>query len=106
MKNLLFLIFLAPANLFCQIDLKKGLFGHYPIDGNLNDESGFRNNAAGENVIFSADRFGKPASAGYFNGVNAFASIPQNSKLNFRRNSSFSISVWVSPDPEIGRAHV
>lgn len=99
MKQLFLLLFLAPATLMGQIDLKKGLISYYPIDGNLNDESGFRNNAVSKNVQFTADRFGKTSSACYFNGINAFASIPQNSKLNFRRNSSFSISVWVSPDP-------
>lgn len=99
MKILFLIAFLVPATLLGQIDLKKGLISYYPIEGNLNDESGFRNNAAAKNIIYTTDRFGKSSSAGYFNGVNAFAALPQNSRLNFRKNSSFSISVWVSPDP-------
>ncbi len=73
----------------------KGLIAYYPFNGNANDESGKGNNGNVQGAILTADRFGKPNSAYYFNGVNAYIFI--NSGFNFS-NSSFTISVWAKRD--------
>lgn len=71
--------------------IKNSLVAYYPFDGNLNDESGNRNFASPNNVIYSIDRYGNQVAAGKFNGTNSFVEIP--SQISLAREGTFS--AWV-----------
>nr|MCU0376540.1 LamG domain-containing protein [Chitinophagaceae bacterium] len=89
--NLFFWIFTA-GELFCQVDLKKGLTAYLQFDGSMYDSSvnsytGFFSGG----VSFGPDRFGKEKSAIVFDGTSGYASISVNEKLY---QSSFTVSGW------------
>ena len=58
--------------------LTNGLIAYYPFNGNANDASGNGNNGTVYGATLTADRFGNPNSAYYFNGTNNYitAAIP------------------------------
>ncbi|HQB50343.1 MAG TPA: PKD domain-containing protein [Candidatus Cloacimonas sp.] len=72
--------------------LSNGLVGYYPFTGNANDHSGFRNNGSSNNVILTADRFGRENSAYYFDG-SAWITIPET--FVFHHPGDASCSFWV-----------
>jgi hypothetical protein len=63
------------------IDLKNGLVGYYPFNGNANDESGNRNNGSVIGASLTSDRNGNPNSAYFFNGRSDYISISRFSEL-------------------------
>lgn len=90
----LFLFLFLFSNLVVgQVDLTKGLTGCYPFSGNANDLSPSQNHGQVTGAILTEDRFGKPNSAYYFDGVDDFIEI--DSKI--LQLNTFSYSMWVSP---------
>jgi hypothetical protein len=66
---------------------------YYPFNGNANDESGLGNHGIVQGATLAADRFGNENSAYYFDGVDDYIRVPNNSSLNFREE--ISVSYWM-----------
>ena len=66
---------------------------YYPFTGNARDASGNGNHGTPFHAIPAADYFGKPNSAYYFNGKNAFIKVPDHSTL--RTGKKISMCAWV-----------
>ncbi len=85
---------------FCQADLKDGLVASYPFKGDANDASGNGNHGTNYGATPTSDRFGKPNSAFYFNGVDNYINIDKiAAKLKGVRTGS--ISVWFKTDEKV-----
>ena len=69
------------------------LVAFYPFNGNANDESGFNNNGTVSGAALVSDRWGNPASAYSFDGVNDYISVPVSSSLNFQ--NAVTINFWI-----------
>jgi hypothetical protein len=72
-------------------NLNQGLIAHYPFDGNANDVSGYNNHGTVSGATLTADRFGNPNSAYYFDG-NDQIDIANAVILN--PTTGISISAW------------
>ncbi len=66
---------------------------YYLFNGNANDESGFGNSGTVSGATLVEDRFGNANSAYYFDGVNDYIRVPNNSELNFQE--AITISFWM-----------
>lgn len=99
MTRLLILLLFISETLFAQVNLTQGLIAHYPFSGNANDVSGNTINGTVTNATLTTDKNGNPNSAYYFNGTNAYIQLPYSALYNFSPQDSFSISVWILPDP-------
>jgi Concanavalin A-like lectin/glucanases superfamily len=78
-----------------------GLQAYYPLNSNVNDESGNGHDASvNGDITWVKDRFGRPNRACHFNGANASVFIADSSgNLNFNTTTqSYSISCWVKLD--------
>jgi hypothetical protein len=66
---------------------------YYPFNGNANDESGngFDGTVSGATLV--ADRFGSPASAFSFDGVDDYIDVGSSNVFNFTNN--LTISAWI-----------
>jgi hypothetical protein len=73
-----------------QVDLKEGLYAHYPFNGNLNDKSGSGYDLIAKGGNFSTGRFGN-ISAYKFNGTSDY--LVSDNSLNL---GLFTISIWVN----------
>lgn len=93
-KSLLFSALLMTSAIFAQIPTN-GLIGYYPFSGNANDYSTGSNNGTVNGATLTADRFGSPNSAYYFNGTSSFIDF---TKAPFTADVNFSISVWIKRD--------
>lgn len=71
--------------------LRSGLVGYWPFCGNADDASGNGNNGSVFGAALAADRFGNPASAYSFDGIDDHILVPDNASL---RPSLMSISLW------------
>jgi hypothetical protein len=73
-KNVLASIILSFICCFISIvnaqSLETGLVGHYPFNGNANDESGNGNNGTVKGAQLTTDRFGNGNSAYLFDGID------------------------------------
>lgn len=87
-------IFKAEIGNACPIT--NGLVLHLPFDGNTNDISGGNNNGTASNATLTTDQDGKPNSAYYFNGNNAYISVPNNP--SFSGNTELTLSAWIRPE--------
>lgn len=67
------------------------LIAHYPLNGNANDVSGYRNNGTAYNPTYVTDRFGNLNGAMFFSG-NTYIDIPDSASL---RPNQLSMSAWV-----------
>jgi hypothetical protein len=67
---------------------------HYPFSGNANDHSGNGNHGMVNGPTLTADRFGNPASAYDFDGIDDYIRVPHSRGLDFGTND-FSVSVFV-----------
>ena len=73
----------------------RGLVSHLPLDGNGRDVLG-RNPAGLAGATPTADRYGRPARALSFDGVDDRAVIESPSGLDFDlRTESYTVAVWV-----------
>jgi len=75
-------------------DITTGLISYFPFSGNANDVIG-GNNGTVYNATLTADRFGNPNSAYYFNGSNAHIELANN--FNFiGMGTDLTFSAWVN----------
>jgi hypothetical protein len=97
MKKLLFIclfLLLTTSQSFAQ-NIDDHLIGHWPFNGNANDETANANHGAVNGATPVADRFGNESSAYSFDG-NDNIIIPNSSSLDMTGPLSFS--VWVKPE--------
>ena len=78
---------------FSQVNLAKGLVAYYPFNGNSLDAGGNGNHSNYNNATLTADRFGNPNSAFFFNGIDNYIKIPNSPSLN--PANGISICAWV-----------
>ncbi len=72
--------------------LRLGLVAHYDFSGTAVDLSGYNNNGLVSGAVLSEDRFGNENSAYFFDGVDDYIEVADDSSLHF--TNEFSISVW------------
>jgi Predicted transcriptional regulators len=77
------------------IDLKQGLIAEYLFNGGPQDSSGNGQHAQVHGAVLCADRFGQPASAYVFDGVDDYLVLNPAPSLNA---DAFSVSVWCCYD--------
>jgi hypothetical protein len=70
------------------------LVAFYPFDGNVNDVSGKGNNGTINNAFPAPGFDGKPSSAYYFNGTDAFIDLGSNPSIS-RFQTDFTVMAWV-----------
>ena len=69
-----------------------GLVAYYPFDGNLRDESDYRNHGLGRDIEYTTDHFGFGNSAVEFNGTSSKVDAPNSSHLN---SPTTTVMFWV-----------
>lgn len=95
MKKILPLLLFITTVCRAQVNLSEGLRAYYPFSGNAQDASGNNNNPVFNNATLTADRFGKPASAYHFNGIDNYMRIPNSASLNL--GNTITVFAWVRP---------
>lgn len=79
------------------LGLSDGLVAYYPFSGNAGDSSGNGNHGIVYGPMLTADRFGNANKAFYFDGINDYIEVLDDSTLDF--TNKYSISVWINiPD--------
>jgi hypothetical protein len=73
-----------------------GLTAYYPFSGNAEDASGHGYHGTVHDALLTADRFGHPASAYYFNGTNAYIRLPLEAG-NLSGSTQATIVAWMNP---------
>lgn len=68
------------------------LVAHYPFTGNANDVSGNQLHGQANGAILTADQFGVPQRAYYFNGGNQHIAVANSPLLNFQ--DGITVSCW------------
>jgi hypothetical protein len=72
-------------------DIKTGLVGYYPFNGNANDESGNGNNAnVSIDTKLTTDRYGINNKAYIWSGVKSPITIKHSTSQNFTNGVTFS----------------
>lgn len=95
---LLFVLAVCFANVNAQV---QELVAYYPFNGNANDESGNNNHGTPHEVTLTADRFGNPNKAYYFNGMYGYIAVPPSTSLSL--TNEMTLSAWVKfPDIPAG----
>ena len=77
--------------------INSSLLLYLPFDGNPNDASGNNYNAMNSSAILDVNRFGKPNTCFYFDGVGSYMDCGAGLNLINDRDT-FTISVWIYPD--------
>ena len=90
-----FILVFSTAGIYSQ-SLKDSLILHYTWDSTIFDQSGNGFDPLKFNAAFTEDRFGNPKCALYFNGVDDYVMLPNNSEL--QPQLPFSFSVWFKYD--------
>lgn len=103
MNKTLTLLGLALSTLFsfsgnAQVNLNSGLVAYYPFNGNANDASGNGINGTVSGATLTTDESGNANNAYYFDGINAYISLPFSPLYNFAPADSFSLAAWILPD--------
>ncbi len=97
-KKLSFLLVIVFVFVFgktpAQINLTQGLLLYLPFTGNANDASGNTNVAVVNGPVLTADRFGAPNSAYYFDGVDDFIALTGGSGM--KPSFPMSFSAWIN----------
>jgi hypothetical protein len=79
------------------LGLSDGLVAYYPFSGNAGDSSGNGNHGIVYGPLLTTDRFGNANNAFYFDGINDYIEVLDDSTLDF--TNKYSISVWINiPD--------
>lgn len=71
-----------------------GLMGDWPFDGNALDMSGNGNHGIVSAATPAHDRFGNPAKAYKFNGINSKITVLHSNTIDVPNNTSFSFTYW------------
>lgn len=96
MKKIYFLfVFIFSLNLFSQ-EISDSLLIKYNFDGDFIDASGNSFDGTNFGATFIEDRFGRPDSAVYFNGIDNYLLFPNLDELKPQLPVSFSF--WVKYD--------
>lgn len=69
---------------------------YLPFTGNAIDSSNYKNTAQVFGVTPTTDRFNRGDRAYYFNGTNAYITLPYSNALDLK--VSFSLCCWIKPD--------
>lgn len=89
-----------------QVNLSSGLVAHYPFNGNPGDSSGLNNHGTlgiGSNApVLTADRFGLPNRAYYFDGVTDIITVAPHASL--RPTNTVSVSAWIRSESKVNSA--
>ncbi len=96
---LLLILFLCSVNAVAGID--DGLVAYYPFNGNARDESGNMNDGSVNEATKAVDRFENDDSAYYFDGVNDYVTVPNNSSQQISSNQ-ITESAWIQLSTDIG----
>lgn len=72
------------------------VIAHYPFNGSYNDTSGNNLHATNFGSTFVDDRYGNPLSSIYFNGVQDYVLLPNNTLIN---RNDYTVSLWVATSP-------
>jgi concanavalin A-like lectin/glucanase superfamily protein len=75
------------------VDLTRGLVAYYPFNGNANDESGNGNNGTIYGPVLADDRAGNPNSAYFFDGIDDYMDIGNDTSIKPQLPVSFSY--WI-----------
>ncbi|MCB0734076.1 MAG: T9SS type A sorting domain-containing protein [Flavobacteriales bacterium] len=78
------------SSVFAQIP-SKGLVGFWQFNGNANDSSGYRNHGLVNGASLTADRFGQPNQAFYFDGIDDYINVGHSSSL---MSSDHTVTFW------------
>ena len=81
--SLISFILIYSASVFSQS--LNGLVAHWMFNGNTADSSGNNLHGVSFNAMPAAGMNGQPNTAYYFNGTNAYISVPYDSKMNLSR---------------------
>lgn len=74
--------------------LDLGLVAHLPFDSNAEDVSGYNNHGRVSGASLAPDRLNNPNNAYYFDGVNDYVEVSDDSSLYF--SNEFSLSAWIN----------
>ncbi|MBI1805048.1 MAG: LamG domain-containing protein [Ignavibacteriae bacterium] len=77
-------------------DITSGIVLHMTFDGNTLDVSGNGNNGKANNATYVPDKWGNPASAYRFNGLNNYIVVLNSPSLN--PVNQLSVSMWLRVD--------
>jgi Concanavalin A-like lectin/glucanases superfamily len=77
------------------IELQRGLVGHWRLDGNLKDSTPFSNNGIAHAVSPTIDRKGKTSGAYAVPGGSSTVEVPDAPTLNLA--SDITVSAWIKP---------
>lgn len=104
-KLLPFIFFFFLIASFTQAQfLRENLMIHHPFMGDVADYSGYQMDASVEGSVLSTDRFGREGHAYYFDGVDDYIILSNDSLAKPQLPISFSI--WVKPDDLDGANNV
>ncbi|MFD2161837.1 LamG domain-containing protein [Paradesertivirga mongoliensis] len=73
------------------------LIAYWAFDGNGTDTSIYKHHVSLNNLTPTANRFGQPGKALYFNGTDSYASI-SDSKVLRLSNTDFTLNAWIKLD--------
>ncbi len=73
-------------------NLEQGMTGYYPFNGNVQDASGNNRHGVIMEALFTKDRFGKPASALSFDGINDKVSL----NYSYSGYQELTVSAWIN----------
>lgn len=90
---LLIVIIVFPQLIINAQDLTTNLLLHYKFDGNFLDSSGNAHDAINFGSTFVDDKDGNPNSAVYFDGINDYIAMPNESGLKPQLPVSFSFII-------------
>ena len=79
--------------------LTNGLLAHYTFNGDANDQTATRRDAAVEGPLFVADRFGNPNSALEFDGIDDYLRVTNTAGFP-RGRAEFTVALWIFLPPE------
>ena len=74
-------------------DLTQGLMAYYPFNGNTNDSSGNGNDGTVNGAVLADDRFGNANSAYFFDGIDDYIDVGNDSTL--KPQLPISYSLWI-----------
>lgn len=77
--------------------LKVGLIAHYQFNNSAVDSSGNGHNGTAYNVTPTTNRFNKANSAYYFDGTDAYITVPDDPALRLS-GTDFTLNAWVKLD--------
>lgn len=75
--------------------LDNSLIAYYPFDGTTDDVSRYAHHGNPQNVSYGLDHCGRPNSAIFLNGQDAYVRLPLLTQLN--RKKQLTITAWVKP---------